>query len=255
MGFFDDLFDRDIADIIIDPANISPGETTEEKALNAFGFDPAGFWQDSGAVHGDTSLGEAGQFAADPLDIAGVRAEQEQQAIQDMLMESAQSDIAAQDYMMSRINAMYAPYREAATGEWGDYTGMTTGGELGLQPSPQYQRELSRNAQAVNRALAAKGGFHSSGRGAALGDVALQAGQSEAARQYGRQLDVQRMGTGAIEALGGAGRTAGQNVGAAYGNLGQGVNTLYQNYGAQRQGSFGQAANTMYGLDQYLGGR
>jgi hypothetical protein len=112
--------------------------------------------------------------------------------------------------------------------------------------------EMGRNTKAVNRALAAKGLFDSSARGAALGDVALQAGQSEAARQYGRGLDVQRLGTGAIEALGGAGQTAGQNVGAAYGNLGQNVNALYQGYGAQRQGSMQQGANALYGLEQYM---
>lgn len=222
--------------------------------LESYGpLDPAGVISGTGAAGGE--FGEGLQILADPLDLFGYQAEGTRGEAQTIQMQAAQDAIAAQQRMMDQVNAMYAPYREAATQGWGDYTSMAAGGEGGQMPmSPQYQMEMARNTQAINRGMGSRGGFRSSGRGAALGEAALQAGQSEAARQYGRQLDLQRMGTGAIQQMGQAGQAAGGNVGAAYGNLGQNINSMYQNYGAQRQQSLGQGANALYGAQSYFGG-
>lgn len=202
-----------------------------------------------------TWYGDAYNDVSDPFDLAGMRASESRRETAAIAEQSAQRGIDANEEMLALQNAMYQPYRDAAQSAWGDYTGMTTGG-AGSQPlSPQYMQEVGRNTGAVNRMMAAKGALNSSGRGAAIGDVYLNAGQNEASRQYGRQLDLQRLGTGAVERLGAAGSTAGANAGSLYGNLGNQMNAMYQNYGQQRRDSFNTVGNAMSGFADYVGSR
>lgn len=200
-------------------------------------------------------FGELGQVVADPLDLLGVRAEQTRDAISSILMGSAEAGIQSQREMLDRVNELLGPYREAVVSQLPNYTAMATGGEAQQVPlAPQYKLETQRGQTAIDRMLAAKGAYGSSGRGAMLSEMLLNAGQNEAARRYGMNLDLQRLGTGAIGQLGQAGRQAGSNVSGIYGNLGSGLNTAMQNYGAQRQQSMNQGANALYGLARYLQG-
>jgi hypothetical protein len=188
----------------------------------------------------------------DPLDLRGYRAKDTRNSIRDTQMGAARDSITAQQEMLDQLNALYDPYRQASMGQFPNYLAMTTGGQADIPTSPMYEMETERGRRAINRGAAAQGLYGSTARGASLADFLLQAGQGEAARQYGRQLDMQRVGTDAISAMGGAGRSAGQNVSNTYGNLGSMLNASQQNYGQQRQDSMNQGAGAMFGLSQYL---
>jgi hypothetical protein len=193
-----------------------------------------------------------GQQMLDPLDLFGGQARGTQEEISNIMRGSAQAGIDSQRAMMDQVNALYEPYRSASLDRLPDYQSMTTGGQMDINASPMYQYETEQGTRAINRQMAARGLFDSTARGSALSDFLLQAGQNEAGRQYGRQLDTQQMGTDAIHAIGGAGRTAGANVSSTYGNLGQGLNANMQMYGQNRQNAMNQGAGALYGLSNYL---
>lgn len=212
--------------------------------------DPMGVFTGSGLAGGD--FGETGQMLADPLDIFGIRAGQTRDEVGNILRSSAEQGIQSQRDMIDRIDALFKPYQEAAAQGLTDFTSLAAGGEFTAPTSPAYGYELEQGSRAANRLAAAQGRYNSSKRQADIADVALNAGQNELARQYGGQLDLQRLGTNALSALGGAGQNAGQAAGSIYGNLGQGVNSALQAYGASRQQSLNQGANALGGLSQYL---
>jgi hypothetical protein len=206
---------------------------------------------DSLSGRGSSSSNMFNQIS-DPMDLFGRRAKGTAGDIRNIQMGSARDSITAQQEMLDQLNALYDPYRQASMGQFPNYLSMTTGGQADIPTSPMYEMETERGRRAINRGAAAQGLYGSTARGASLADFLLQAGQGEAARQYGRQLDMQRIGTDAISAMGGAGRSAGQNVSNTYGNLGSMLNASQQNYGQQRQDSMNQGAGALFGLSQYL---
>lgn len=164
---------------------------------------------------------------------------------------SANEGIRSQQEMLDIYNELFAPYRELGVQMLPQYRAMTTGGQYQSPMSPQYGLEVERGSKGINRALASRGLFNSSARGEALSDLFLGAGQNEASRQYGRLLDVQRLGTGAIGQLGAAGSSAGANVSSIYGNTGSALNQLLQNRGLQNQQNYNMGAEALSGLGQF----
>lgn len=203
---------------------------------------------------GTGTAGDLFAFANDPMDLMGYQGLQEQRETTSILTGAAEAGIESQQGMQDRINAMYDPYRQSSEKRFGAYADTVLGGDQTLDiNSPQYQRAIDTGTTSINRNMASRGLLGSSGRGAALAELYVGAGQDEAARQYGRDLDIQQMGTDAIGAIGGAEQTASTNVAGAYGQLGQGINTAYQQYGAGRQQSGSSAANALYGAQSYYG--
>ncbi len=113
-----------------------------------------GFFNPVGALGHELGADDTFMYLNDPLDLMGYRAAGTQEEVAKYAMGSAQKSIQAQQEMLDKYNALYGPYREAAVGGWGDFTANALGGQGANVPmSPQYQLEMDRNNQAINRGV------------------------------------------------------------------------------------------------------
>lgn len=199
----------------------------------------------------DNALGtDFFSYLTDPLDLWGYRAAGAKDEVSQIQLKAAQDAIQQQRDMLGQQNALLDPYRKAAEGNVPFMESIASGQSGSL--TPQAQREWEQGSRQVNAALSARGLLNSGARRRMMSDTLANIGQRDIGRQWGRLVDVNQLGTGALNALGTAGRNAGQAAGSIYGNLGNALNQTAQNYGAQRQDTMNQAANSLYGLSDYL---
>lgn len=183
---------------------------------------------------------------ADPMDLFGNRAEQSQDKINEQLKASATASMQELQDTYDKIKGLYAPLENAGR------QGLTQLNEKGFQPSATYQQNLATGERDLGRKLRAMGRYNSTYGSRQMGDFYTRSAQEEADRQYAPTLSLLQTGSGAVNAVTGAGTNFGAATDRTLANLGQGLFSSAQNYGQQRQNSMNNASNTLGSMAQYF---
>ena len=182
---------------------------------------------------------------ADPMDLSGNRADR----AQDSIMGSQQ---AAADASMKELQDSYDKIKELSKPlEDAGREGLAQLNSQGFTPSDTYKNSLAVGERDLGRKLRAMGRYNSTFGSRQMGEFYQKSAQEEADRQYAPTLSLIQTGSGAVNAITGAGTTFGGATDKTLANLGQGMFNAAQNYGAQRQSSMNNAANTLSSMAQY----
>lgn len=183
---------------------------------------------------------------ADPLDLSGNNARITQDKINAANQQSADASMKALQDAYDKIKTLYQPLEDAGR------QGLEQLNLAGFQPSDTYKQNLATGERDLGRKLRAMGRYNSTFGGRQLADFRTKAAQEEVDRQYAPTLSLLQTGSGAVNAITGAGTTFGGATDRTLANLGQGLFNSAQNYGIQRQNSMNTAANTLGSMAQYF---
>jgi len=182
---------------------------------------------------------------ADPMDLSGNRADRAQDSIMGSQQAAADASMKELQDTYDKVKALYAPLEDAGK------QGLAQLNAKGFTPSATYQNSLEVGERDLGRKLRAMGRYNSSFGSREMGGFYQKLAQEEADRQYAPTLSMIQTGSGAVNAITGAGTTFGAATDKTLANLGQGMFNTAQNYGIQRQNSMNNAANTLGSLAHY----
>lgn len=182
---------------------------------------------------------------ADPMDLSGNRADRAQDNINDSLQEAADDSMRELQDTYDKVKGLYAPLEDAGK------QGLAQLNEKGFTPSKTYENSLAVGERDLGRKLRAMGRYNSTFGSRQMGDFYQKSAQEEADRQYAPTLSMIQTGSGAVNAITGAGTTFGAATDKTLANLGQGLFGSAQAYGTQRQNSMNNASNTLGSMAQY----
>lgn len=182
----------------------------------------------------------------DPMDLFGNRAGMAQDDINAELKNSADASMRELQDTYDRIKELYAPLEDAGK------QGLAQLNSAGFQPSDTHRQNLATGERDLGRKLRAMGRYNSTYGSRQMGDFYTRSAQEEADRQYAPTLSLLQTGSGAVNAVTGAGTNFGAATDRTLANLGQGLFSSAQNYGEQRQNSMNNAANTLGSMAQYF---
>lgn len=240
-------------------ATFNPFSSKKSFATHALGAGTGGgyaynsFGSPKDAAKSGAKKGGILGYLSDPMDLFGEKAKYNQNTIAGIQEASAAEGLAQQRAMLEYTNALLDPYRKASE-ENIPYLEGLAGGASG-EMSPQAMREWEQGARQVNASLAARGLLNSGARRRTLADLSANVGQRDIGRQWGRLIDINQLGSGALNALGTAGRGAGNAAENIYGNYGNALNQSYQSLGQARANTGNQAAQSLYGMQDYFSTR
>jgi hypothetical protein len=191
---------------------------------------------------------------ADPLDLTGNRAEAARDEASRTLEESAARGISSLQNQNAILEQLYKPFYDKSVSALPGLQDMISGNGMpeGYTPSKLYEFQKEQGERNINRGMAARGGYNSSGRKMKLASLYGDLGAEEATRAYGDVINQIQMGTGAANTLSGGNTAMGGAVGSLYGNLGAQQGQLAQMYGASRASAFQGLSNSLMGLSQYM---
>ena len=214
------------------------------RGANALGGDPISSFLASGLL-GD----KATNWLADPMDLAGERAEQTQEEVSDILSGNTRAGITQQEQQMGLLDKLQGPFRDAALNSaMPNLQSLAFGGEIDYQPSKLFELQSKVGQRGIRRRLAAQGKLDSSQRFEEEGALLQGLAAEDLQRFEQGQLAQLQTGLDSTEALNAAGQTLGGNISNLRSNLGAGLSQASSDYGAQRQSSFQGAANTVGSL-------
>ncbi len=180
----------------------------------------------------------------DPLDIAGTRAKDTQDEMQDIIEASAREALASAKGRYAKVEALQRPFVQ-----YGEEALQDTE----LKPfSQQYFRDLREGGRSINKGLAAKGMSESSFAGENLIDFGLDMANREIATQHQNRLQKMRIGQYASGMTGQAGQQLGSSAVNLAGGHAAGVEEGYNAFGAQRRASLQSAGNAMQSFGSYM---
>ena len=182
---------------------------------------------------------------ADPMDLSGNGADRAQESIMGSQQTAADASMKSLQDTYDKVKALYAPLEDAGK------QGLAQLNAKGFTPSATYQNSLEVGERDLGRKLRAMGRYNSSFGSREMGGFYQKLAQEEADRQYAPTLSMIQTGSGAVNAITGAGTTFGAATDKTLANLGQGMFNTAQNYGIQRQNSMNNAANTLGSLAHY----
>ena len=182
---------------------------------------------------------------ADPMDLSGNRADRAQDSIMGSQQAAADASMKELQDSYDKIKELYKPLEDAGR------EGLTQLNSQGFTPSDTYKNSLAVGERDLGRKLRAMGRYNSTFGSRQMGEFYQKSAQEEADRQYAPTLSLVQTGSGAVNAITGAGTTFGGATDKTLANLGQGMFNAAQNYGAQRQSSMNNAANTLSSMAQY----
>lgn len=182
---------------------------------------------------------------ADPMDLFGNRAGQAKDSINSALQESADASMKELQDTYDKVKGLYAPLEDAGK------QGLAQLNEKGFTPSDTYNNSLEVGERDLGRKLRAMGRYNSTFGSRQMGDFYQKSAQEEADRQYAPTLSMIQTGSGAVNAITGAGTTFGAATDKTLANLGQGLFGSAQAYGNQRLSSANNASNTLGAMAQY----
>jgi len=182
---------------------------------------------------------------ADPMDLSGNRADRTQDSIIGSQQAAADASMKELQDSYDKIKELYKPLEDAGR------EGLTQLNSQGFTPSDTYKNSLAVGERDLGRKLRAMGRYNSTFGSRQMGEFYQKSAQEEADRQYAPTLSLIQTGSGAVNAITGAGTTFGGATDKTLANLGQGMFNAAQNYGAQRQSSMNNAANTLSSMAQY----
>jgi len=182
---------------------------------------------------------------ADPMDLSGNRASRTQDSIMGSQQAAADASMKELQDSYDKIKELYKPLEDAGS------EGLAQLNSQGFTPSDTYKNSLAVGERDLGRKLRAMGRYNSTFGSRQMGEFYQKSAQEEADRQYAPTLSLIQTGSGAVNAITGAGTTFGGATDKTLANLGQGMFNAAQNYGAQRQSSMNNAANTLSSMAQY----
>jgi len=182
---------------------------------------------------------------ADPMDLSGNRADRAQDSIMGSQQAAADASMKELQDSYDKIKELYKPLEDAGR------EGLAQLNSQGFTPSDTYKNSLAVGERDLGRKLRAMGRYNSTFGSRQMGEFYQKSAQEEADRQYAPTLSLIQTGSGAVNAITGAGTTFGGATDKTLANLGQGMFNAAQNYGAQRQSSMNNAANTLSSMAQY----
>ena len=182
---------------------------------------------------------------ADPMDLSGNRASRTQDSIMGSQQAAADASMKELQDSYDKIKELYKPLEDAGR------QGLEQLNSQGFTPSDTYKNSLAVGERDLGRKLRAMGRYNSTFGSRQMGEFYQKSAQEEADRQYAPTLSMIQTGSGAVNAITGAGTTFGGATDKTLANLGQGMFNAAQNYGAQRQSSMNNAANTLSSMAQY----
>jgi len=181
-------------------------------------------------LHPDNILGEAGQTAADPLDLFGFRSSANAKRINQILEESAARGIALNEQQIAEIEQLTAPFRNAATGTaLPALSNLAFGGDVDYQVSPLAREQLRTGRENIVGNRAAGGKLKSSQTFESLADLAAGIGAEDIGRFESGNVALLNAGRGAEANLSGAGTRLTGNITDLLTNLSSGVGTTGTN--------------------------
>jgi hypothetical protein len=212
--------------------------------LSILGNNPAG---QIDILQGDSIFGEFGQFAADPLDLFGQRAQQTSDRINQILEESAAAGIALNEAQIAEITKLAEPFTTAATQTaLPSLSNLALGGDIDFQTSPLAKRQLETGRESIVENRAAGGKLKSSGTFKNLADLASRVASEDIGRFEGGQTALLNAGIGAEQGLRSAGTQVSGNISDLLTNLSSGVGATSSNL-ANKQLQSGQAGSDIAG--------
>lgn len=182
----------------------------------------------------------------DPLDLSGNQAKNKQDQINAANQSSANASMKALQDAYDKIKVLYQPLEDAGK------QGLAQLNSTGFAPSATYTQNLATGERDLGRKLRAMGRFHSTYGGRQLADFRTRAAQEEVDRQYAPTLSLLQTGSGAVNAISGAGNTFGNATDKTLANLGNSMFNSAQDYGLQRQNSMNNAASTLGSMAQFF---
>lgn len=182
---------------------------------------------------------------ADPMDLSGNSAGITQDRIAAQQQSAADASMAELQATYDRIQQLYQPMEEAGT------QGLAQLNSPGFTPSATYAASLAGGERDLGRKLRAMGRFKSTYGSRQMGDFYTRAAQEEADRQYAPALDLVQLGSGAVNAISGAGNNFGTASGNVLGNLATGAVGNAQMYGQARQASMNSLSSLFSSAAQY----
>ena len=183
---------------------------------------------------------------ADPMDLSGNRADRARDAIANTQRDAAAASQKELQDSYDKIKELYAPLEEAGK------QGLAQLNSQGFTPSDTYKNSLVTGQRDLGRKLRAMGRYNSTYGSRQLGDFYTKSAQEEADRQYAPTLSLIQTGSGAVNAITGAGTEFGAATDRTLANLGQGLFNTSQANGQQRQASANNAASTLGSMAQYF---
>lgn len=184
------------------------------------------------------------QFA-DPMDIFGNRAGMTADEIADQQQAASNASMSELQSTYDRIQQLYQPMEDAGA------QGLAQLNSQKFTPSATYAASLAAGERDLGRKLRAMGRFKSTYGSRQMGDFYTRAAQEEADRQYAPALDLVQLGSGAVNAISGAGNNFGTASGSVLGNLATGAVDNAQQYGQARQASMNSLSSLFSGAAQY----
>lgn len=182
---------------------------------------------------------------ADPMDLSGNRADRAQDDILKSQQQAADASMKELQDTYDKVKGLYAPLEDAGK------QGLAQLNEKGFTPSDNYKNSLAVGERDLGRKLRAMGRYNSTFGSRNMGDFYQKSAQEETDRQYAPTLSMIQTGSGAVNAVTGAGTTFGAATDKTLANLGQGMFDASQMYGQQRQQSMNNAASSLGSMAQY----
>lgn len=214
--------------------------------IAAAGLDPT-----SGIALGLSDPGSASSYVADPLDLFGTRASADNEAIQNILTQSAESGIALNEAQLAQIEALTAPFRDASTNTaLPTLSSFALGGDTGYTQSDLLTRQLASGREGILESRSAGSGVKSSGTFEDLASLASTLSAEDVSRYEQSNTDLLNTGLRAEEVLRQTGTSLGGTVGNIFGNLGTGLNTASQNLAQSQTTSANTLANGVSSLSR-----
>jgi hypothetical protein len=182
---------------------------------------------------------------ADPMDLFGNRARRTQDKMNDYLQQSADASMKELQDSYDKIKALYQPLEDAGK------KGLEQLNSQGFTPSETYKNSLAVGERDVRRQLRAMRRYDSTYGDRKMSEFYQKSAQEEVDRQYAPTLSMIQTGSGAVNAVTGAGTTFGGATDKTLANLGQGLFNSAQTYGQQRQGTYGNLSSLAGGGAAY----
>jgi len=183
---------------------------------------------------------------ADPMDIFGNRAADDQNEMNKLNQQSADAAMKELQESYDKIKTLYQPLEDAGK------QGLAQLNSAGFTPSQTYEQTLATGGRDLGRQLRAMGRYRSTFGARQMGDFYNRAAQEEVDRQYAPTLSLIQTGSGAVNAITGAGTTFGGATDRTLANLGQGLAGNSTLYGQQRQNSLNSLGNALGGAASYF---
>jgi hypothetical protein len=183
---------------------------------------------------------------ADPADLFGKRAKQNQDDINAINQSAADASMKELQDSYDKIKVLYQPLEDAGS------QGLAQLNSAGFTPSQTYKDALATGERDLGRQLRAMGRYRSTFGARKMGDFYNRSAQEEVDRQYAPTLSLIQTGSGAVNAITGAGTTFGGATDRTLANLGQGLANSATLYGQQRQSSMNNLSNMLGGAAQYF---